>query len=53
MSDTGGRGSDGQEAFDDVDPMLNMFVLANGMDLAKSEGYHRLEWHMRDWRAES
>jgi hypothetical protein len=44
MSDTAGPGTDGQEAFDDVDPKLNMFALANGMDLAKGEGYRRLEW---------
>jgi len=27
-----------------IDPKLNMFALANGMDLAKGEDYRRLEW---------
>lgn len=30
--------------FDDIDPNLTVFALANGLDLAKSEGHRRLEW---------
>jgi hypothetical protein len=30
--------------FEGLDPKLTVFALANGMDLAKGEGYRRLEW---------
>jgi hypothetical protein len=36
--------SDGDSPFDALDPRLTVFALANGMDLAKGEGYRRLEW---------
>lgn len=36
--------ADGTGRFDPVDPKLTVFALANGMDLAKGEGYRRLEW---------
>jgi hypothetical protein len=41
MMETGTR-----EPFGAIDPKLTMFALANGMDLAKGEGYRRLEWFM-------
>jgi len=31
-------------AFEQVDPKLTVFALANGMDLTKSEEHRRLEW---------
>jgi len=40
--DDGTAGDGGH--FDDIDPNLTVFALANGLDLAKSEGYRRLEW---------
>ncbi len=30
--------------FDTIDANLTVFALANGLDLAKGEGYRRLEW---------
>jgi hypothetical protein len=39
----GGHGTDGG-LFDSLDARLNVFALANGMDLAKGERYRRLEW---------
>jgi hypothetical protein len=35
----------GASAFEDLDPRLNVFALANGMDLAKGPAYRRLEWY--------
>jgi hypothetical protein len=29
---------------DGIDPRLNVFALANGMDLSKGPGFRRLEW---------
>ena len=31
-------------AFEEIDPRLNVFALANGMDLTKQPGARRLEW---------
>lgn len=31
--------------FDDIDPKLTIFALANGMDLNKNGGVRRLEWY--------
>ena len=31
--------------FDDIDPKLTIFALANGMDLNKTGGVRRLEWY--------
>jgi hypothetical protein len=33
------------EAFAEIDPKLTVFALANGVDLARGEGYRRLEWY--------
>ena len=30
--------------FGGIDPRLNVFALANGMDLTKGSGFRRLEW---------
>jgi hypothetical protein len=35
----------GGDAFASIDAKLTMFALANGVDLAKGEGYRRLEWY--------
>lgn len=35
----------GEGSFDGVDPRLNVFALANGMDLAKDETSRRLLWY--------
>jgi hypothetical protein len=42
MSD-GAKGS-GDGIFEVLDPRLTVYALANGMDLAKGDGYRRLEW---------
>lgn len=34
----------GGGAFEAIDPRLNVFALANGMDLTKGAGTRRLEW---------
>ena len=34
----------GGDPFDAVDPRLNVFALANGMDLVRDAGKRRLEW---------
>jgi hypothetical protein len=34
----------GEDGFAAMDPRLTVFALANGVDLAKGEGYRRLEW---------
>jgi hypothetical protein len=44
MSDAVEAGPDDNDVFDPIDPRLTVFALANGMDLAKGEGYRRLEW---------
>lgn len=36
--------SNGGQAFDALDPRLNVFALANGMDLSKTPESRRLEW---------
>jgi len=36
--------SSGGGLFDGIDPRLNVFALANGMDLAKGPDFRRLEW---------
>jgi hypothetical protein len=36
--------SSGGGLFERLDPKLTVFALANGMDLAKGDGYRRLEW---------
>ena len=33
-----------EDAFEAIDPRLNVFALANGMDLTKEAGSRRLEW---------
>ncbi|MDH3270937.1 MAG: hypothetical protein OEN56_06370 [Gemmatimonadota bacterium] len=35
---------EGDGPFDRLDPELTVFALANGLDLAKSDDYRRLEW---------
>ena len=42
MSDGAQSSADATGPFDAIDPRLNMFALANGMDLSKGEGYRRL-----------
>jgi hypothetical protein len=42
MSDGATPGGGG--AFEAIDPRLNVFALANGMDLTKGAGTRRLEW---------
>ena len=42
MSDGTGQAMDG--TFEAVDPKLNVFALANGMDLTKSDDSRSLEW---------
>ena len=37
-------GEQGPGTFGTIDPKLTVFALANGMDLAKGDGYRRLEW---------
>ncbi len=37
-------GAHGGEVFAAIDPKLNVFALANGMDLSKGSGFRRLEW---------
>jgi len=44
MNDAVEAGPDGNDPFDAIDPRLTVFALANGMDLAKGDGYRRLEW---------
>jgi len=44
MSDVLHSRPDGGGLFDAIDPRLNVFALANGMDLLKGDGYRRLEW---------
>jgi hypothetical protein len=44
MNDTVDAGPDNNDPFDTIDPRLTVFALANGMDLAKSDGSRRLEW---------
>ena len=34
----------GAGGFDEIDPKLTVFALANGVDLSKSESHRRLEW---------
>lgn len=36
--------SAGENGFERIDPKLNMFALANGMDLIKSDRARRLTW---------
>lgn len=42
MTDAAQGSGDG--LFERLDPKLNVYALANGMDLAKGQGYRRLEW---------
>ncbi len=42
MSD--GVTAGGGGAFEAIDPQLNVYALANGMDLTKEPGSRRLEW---------
>jgi hypothetical protein len=44
MTEATDSASGGANPFDALDPRLTVFALANGMDLAKGEGYRRLEW---------
>ena len=44
MSDGAGRDAGPAGSFESIDPKLNVFALANGMDLAKDPGQRRLEW---------
>jgi hypothetical protein len=44
MSDGAGRDGGAAGSFESIDPKLNMFALANGMDLTKEPGQRRLEW---------
>ena len=34
----------GDDVFEAIDHRLNVFALANGMDLSKGSGFRRLEW---------
>ncbi len=44
MSEGMHPGADGDDLFEAIDPGLNVFALANGMDLSKGSGFRRLEW---------
>ena len=44
MSDGVNPGAMGGDPFEAIDPRLNVFALANGMDLNKGSGFRRLEW---------
>lgn len=37
-------GGTGEDRFDAIDARLNVFALANGMDLTKDADFRRLEW---------
>lgn len=39
------RGAGGAGPFDALDAKLNIYALANGMDLVRGPGSRRLEWH--------
>ena len=41
---TDGAQGSGDGAFERLDPKLTVYALANGMDLAKGQGFRRLEW---------
>lgn len=36
--------AEGGEPFEAIDPRLNVFALANGMDLTRGPDFRRLEW---------
>lgn len=38
------EGANDDAPFAEIDPRLNVFALANGMDISKGEGYRRLQW---------
>lgn len=44
MEDVARDGVDGHDPFEVIDPKLNVFALANGMDLGRGAQYRRLEW---------
>lgn len=44
MSNDSHHQSPGRGGFDAIDARLNIFALANGMDLSKGPGFRRLEW---------
>lgn len=44
MSEGAKPGATGAGPFEGIDPRLNVFALANGMDLTKGPGFRRLEW---------
>jgi len=44
MSDAERPGTTGGGPFEGIDPKLNVFALANGMDLSKRPERRRLEW---------
>ena len=44
MSEGMHAGAHGGDPFEAIDPRLNVFALANGMDLSKGSGFRRLEW---------
>lgn len=44
MSDGAGRDGGAAGSFGSIDPKLNVFALANGMDLTKNPTQRRLEW---------
>ena len=44
MSEGMHPGVHGSDPFEAIDPGLNVFALANGMDLSKGSDFRRLEW---------
>lgn len=44
MSDRAGGASGGHDLFAGIDAKLNVYALANGMDLTKGPRHRRLEW---------
>lgn len=45
QEDTGRARDPGAEAFGKLDARLNIYALANGMDLVRGPTVRRLEWH--------
>lgn len=45
QNDTGRERDTGGEAFGKLDARLNIYALANGMDLIRAPTVRRLEWH--------
>ena len=43
MTEGSTAGDEGASPFESIDPRLNVFALANGMDLSKGENFRRLQ----------